>query len=410
MKTVDIRYEMDSYTPFLGETHHGGCPMSIMMLTNPGLYSKKVQSYKSGDFYTQKNIDQLNNAKTEGEYTGAMRKLEAQHRQNEKRSSVVDQGLSYARSLQESRTKAQDAALAKKKLQYNSKKISSQIVRSKTSNSARSAASAAKREVLRLKRLKGNEAYDQEEIEISIEHAKAMERVAKKKVHHLLQEEMIQRTGKGMADAIEESEEKKDDQPENIEDLETNPDDNTDASGLPGQEYRDYGAQMAANAQYPMDLQEEYRFEAKQAQEDMMAELQEISELATENTEAVSDMTEEMMEEMEQAMADMMEELDLTDLEQTMYAPDPNMSKEDLKMLKIKHRNKEMKDIVKADADYMKAMFDKHEADKAKGASGIPTTTAAAPALGSASTSSPAQPPQITIPPAYNSGGFSITI
>ena len=395
---------------FLGEMHHGGCPMSIMMLTNPGLYSKKVNSYRSGDFYTQKAISQLNNAKTEGEYTGAMRKLEARHREAQKQTSVVDQGISYARSLQESRAKNKDADLQKKKLQYSSKKISSQIVRSKTSSSARSAASAAKREVLRLKRLKGNEAYDQEELELSIEHAKAMERVAKKKVHHLLQEEMIERTGKGMAEAIEESEEKKDDQSENTEDSEANTDSNSDTGVIPAQEYSSYSAQMAANTQYLMDLQEEYRFEAKQAQEDMMAELQEISELATENTEAVSDMTEEMMEEMQRAMEDMMEELDLTDLEQTLYAPDPNMSKEDLKMLKIKHRNKEMKDIVKADADYMKAMFDKHEADKAKGASGIPTTTAAAPALGSASTPSPAQPPQITIPPAYNSGGFSITI
>ena len=114
--------------------------MSIMMLTNPGLYSKKVNGYRSGDFYTQKAISQLNNAKTEGEYTGAMRKLEARHREAQKQTSVVDQGIGYARSLQESRAKAKDADLQKKKLQYSSKKISSQIVRSKTSSSARCSA------------------------------------------------------------------------------------------------------------------------------------------------------------------------------------------------------------------------------------------------------------------------------
>ena len=30
-------------------------------------------------------------------------------------------------------------------------------------------------------------------------------------------------------------------------------------------------------------------------------------------------------------------------------------------MMKIKHRNKEMKDIVKADAEYLKAVFDRLE-------------------------------------------------
>ena len=34
------------------------------------------------------------------------------------------------------------------------------------------------------------------------------------------------------------------------------------------------------------------------------------------------------------------------------------MSAEDLKELKIKHRNKEMKEIVKADTEYLKAVFD----------------------------------------------------
>lgn len=33
------------------------------------------------------------------------------------------------------------------------------------------------------------------------------------------------------------------------------------------------------------------------------------------------------------------------------------MDPADLKMMKIKHRNKEMKDIVKADAEYLKAVF-----------------------------------------------------
>ena len=162
-----------------------------------------------------------------------------------------------------------------------------------------------------------------------------------------------------------------------------------------------------------MDLQEEYQYELEEAQEEMMEGLEEMQELASENSAAISDLNDEMMAQMEQAMEDMMEELDLTELAETLTAPDPNMTEDDLKMLKIKHRNKEMKDIVKADADYMKAIFDKHEADKNKGAAaGISPSTASAPVFGAAggSSSSPSPPPQITIAPAYNSGNFSITI
>ena len=36
-------------------------------------------------------------------------------------------------------------------------------------------------------------------------------------------------------------------------------------------------------------------------------------------------------------------------------------------MMKIKHRNKEMKDIVKADAEYLKAVFDRLEKMKSRG-------------------------------------------
>jgi hypothetical protein len=379
--------------------------MSIKTMTNPGLYSKKVQGYRSGNFYTQNTVKELNNAKTDSQYMSSMRKLENQHRETEKRDTVIDQSMNYAKSLETSRTKEKDAALQKKKLQYSYKKISSQVLRSKTSTSARSAASAAKREVMRLKRLKGNEDYDQEELEISIEHAKAMERVARKKLHHLQQEEMIERTGSGLSESIEEREETKDDNTEDPKDYQDDPDSSVYDSNISDSNYRDYGAEMAANTQHLIDLQEEYQYELEEAQEEM-------SELASENAKAVSDMTDEMTAEMQRAMEDMMEELDLTELSETLYAPDPNMSEDDLKMLKIKHRNKEMKDIVKADADYLKATFEKHEADKKAGIDGSASYAASStPAMSSAvGSSSPAPIPQITIAAPYGSGQFNITI
>ena len=72
--------------------------------------------------------------------------------------------------------------------------------------SARRAVQAAKREISRLKRLKGSGEYDEEEVQLAIDHAKAMEKVAKKKANHLEQEEMIERNGKGLAVDLEEIE------------------------------------------------------------------------------------------------------------------------------------------------------------------------------------------------------------
>ena len=68
-------------------------------------------------------------------------------------------------------------------------------------------------------------------------------------------------------------------------------------------------------------------------------------------------------------MSELLEELDLTDLSETMYAPDPDMSEDDLKMLKIKHRGKEMKEIAEADKEYLKGIME-HNKDK-NGAAGI---------------------------------------
>ena len=111
--------------------------------------------------------------------------------------SVLSLGKAYTDSLQASRAKKKSSSNAVKKLQYSFKKVSSQIVRSKTSRAAKSAVSVAKREVLRLKRLKGSGEYEAEEIDAALTHAKSMERIARKKAAHLEQEEMIQVTDDG---------------------------------------------------------------------------------------------------------------------------------------------------------------------------------------------------------------------
>lgn len=63
----------------------------------------------------------------------------------------------------------------------------------------------------------------------------------------------------------------------------------------------------------------------------------------------------------------------MDELSDTMLSVKKDIDPADLKMMKIKHRNKEMKDIVKADAEYLKAVF--NHLEKMKDNVVIPTGT-----------------------------------
>ena len=110
--------------------------------------------------------------------------------QGTSKNSVLNGLSDYSESLRSQRGKSKDTNRALKTLKYQYKNISSKILRSKTSANANQVASQARREVLRLKRQKLNPDADPEELEAAIVHAKSMERVARKKAKHLLEEEM----------------------------------------------------------------------------------------------------------------------------------------------------------------------------------------------------------------------------
>ena len=80
-----------------------------------------------------------------------------------------------------------------KKLRYNFKGISKEILRTKTSLSARAVMIRAKGVTARLRRNQGTGVYDEEELRHAIIHAQRMERIAKKRMKHLLEEETIRR-------------------------------------------------------------------------------------------------------------------------------------------------------------------------------------------------------------------------
>ena len=250
-------------------------------------------------------------------------------------NSIVTSTLSYSESLRNQRQQTKNTTLALKKLKYQFKNISSKILRSKTSQAAKQAAGQARREVMRLKRQKQSGNYDDDEIQAAIDHAKAMERVAKKKAKHLEEEELAKAAG-----GIWQGEKVCTDEEERTSDT----DQNTDP------EAEEELAREASDAQTDMDLEQ---YDYPQLDEfllqtgDLMAEM--------------SDFTSEMMQELSDSMRDMMDELGMDELSDTVLSVKRDIDPADLKMMKIKHRNKEMKEIVKADAEYLKAVFDRLE-------------------------------------------------
>lgn len=262
-------------------------------------------------------------------------------------NNIISNAMSYSQKLKEQRESVKDASLEKKKLRYQFKDISSQIIRSKSSHSARKAVGAARREVLRLKQEKNSGKYDSEEIDAAIAHAKAMERVAKKKVKHLEEEEMLKAAGGPCADYIEEQKEKleKDNGALSDEELEQ-----LDREKLAYEDEYDYGAESDFEADF-----EEVSLEELEAMMSQMAEL-----------------SSDLMDEVEEGMREMLEEMGFDELTDSLSAAKGDMDPADLKMMKIKHRNKEMKEMVKADAEYLKALFEHFE--KIKNGGGAPTS------------------------------------
>lgn len=199
-----------------------------------------------------------------------------------------------------------------KKLNYNFKRLSNQIMRTKTSINAKQLTTKTKFQIadLRMKLISGD--YNYTEIHNALTHAEKIARVAKKRLKNLQEEENIEKTGrKGLTDP----EEMKEQQEEKEEILDT--------TGMTEEEMKK-----------------------------LMEELQEEMERIEDELEEAMKETENLMEEFTSAANQEM---------------DPN----DLELLKKKHRAEELRDIMKADMEYLKALFDKLAKDKAEGSSGL---------------------------------------
>lgn len=276
--------------------------------------------------------------------------------QNQSGAGAILSNLqSYGDSIRAQRQKSKDTSLSLKTLKYQFKDLSSKIIRSKTSANARQVAAQASREVLRLKRAKQSGEYDSEEIDAAIAHAKAMERVAKKKVKHLLEEEMAKAAG-GPCDG-ETVEPEEEEAKEAVEE----PDE--EITGETGEETAGEIAEGTAAGNAAGAIGELPLSEATGAGRIEVVTEEELAELEQEMLAMIEEFTSKGASLLELGF----EELGLDELNDSLEAAKGDMDPEDLKMMKIKHRNREMKDIVKADAAYLKARFEYLEKLKSAG-------------------------------------------
>ncbi len=199
----------------------------------------------------------------------------------------------------------------KKRLQYSFKSISSQIMMTKTSNSASQVLTKARGKVAMLQRNLDNDDYDDTELRHAIIHAKKMERIAKKRMKHLMEEENAKQQ-KNMP----------------IQDCE---------SGVP---------------ELPDQEQEELEM----------------------NEEELRQLMEELQQLMNESMTELIDETGLEDLaDELVTASQQDMAPEDLEQLKKRHRSDELRQIMEADMKYLKAMISKLEKDQQDIGNNIPS-------------------------------------
>ena len=107
----------------------------------------------------------------------------------------------------------------KKRLGYNFKKLSTQIMTAKTSGNAGKAARDARGMLVTLLLKQKNGNYDEKELKYAIEHVKDMMRIAKKRKRHMEEEERAARSGSCFVEEepkVSEKEEKEEEQQSEI--------------------------------------------------------------------------------------------------------------------------------------------------------------------------------------------------
>ena len=221
---------------------------------------------------------------------------------------------SGASRAHKSEKKSGSSFQAKKRLQYNFKQISAQILRAKKPGSEGQAVIKARVKIASLRRKLGSEDYDDTELAHAIIHAERILRVAKKRKRHLEEEENIER--------------------------------NSEEENRLEDSFGEEGISVGADDELP--------------EEEMALSKDEILDMIRE----IQDQMQELMRDLESsgALGDLTDEMLWMDYE--------SMKPEDLEQLKKKHRSEEIRDIMEADMKYLKALFSRLAKEKQEASSG----------------------------------------
>ncbi len=194
----------------------------------------------------------------------------------------------------------------KKRLPYNFKQLSKQIMQVKTSGAARPLVTKIRAKLSWLyRKLKSGE-YGDSEIAAAIIHAASMEKIAKRKVRHLEEEEAAESGSSSVSST--------------------------------GENKEIYG---------------------KDELEESLKESEKISE----------EMMENLMEEIEELEEELSEDM-MSEFKDLVYCAGKEMSEDEIKNLKRDHRQKEEQQLTRADLKYLKALFDRLEQEKKQASSG----------------------------------------
>ncbi len=189
----------------------------------------------------------------------------------------------------------------KKRLPYNFKQMSKQIQQAKTANAARPLATKMRAKLSWLYKQLRNGDYGASEVFAAILHAASMERIAKRKLKHLEEEEAAEDGSGAITSTTGEEEE------------------------IPGKD-----------------------------------ELQEAME---ENEEISEEMMQNMMEKIQELEEELASE-SLSEMQDMLSYSGGEMSEEEIKDMKRKHREEEDRQLTRADLNYLKALFDRLEQEK----------------------------------------------
>lgn len=378
--------------------------MNISM-SQAGIFRYASRITQSSYSYTYGQRQNGSDSVEKAQNVASIRRMLSESRETEQNatysSRTAEGPVSYGDAVRTARKKAKDTALKLKKLRYNFKSISSQILRSKTSVSAKQVAGKARREVIRLKRQRMSSEYDQEDLQNAIVHAQAMERLAKKKARHLLEEEMMKVSGGPCEGELKEKEDAKGEEEtgtitrevtyehrvdvqlqENVtaaalqrrieyQDVEQEPaaefQEMTDEQSAKLQEMMQQTAELQEMMQQQMaELQEMMRQQMEELREMMQRQMEETTrELQEQMSGSMEEMMSDLMDEMSESMKELLEESGLSDLMGSLSgSSEREMDPADFKMMKLKHRSEELRDLAKADAEYLKALFNKMAREK----------------------------------------------